>query len=91
MSKNIYVGNLSWSTSDADLKNMFAHYGTVTSAHVIEDRETGRSRGFGFVEMDAEGATKAISELNGTEIDGRTLKVNEAQPRENRPASRSRY
>ena len=91
LSKNIYVGNLSWSTSDADLKNMFAPYGTVTSAHVIEDRETGRSRGFGFVEMDAEGATKAISELNGTEIDGRTLKVNEAQPRENRPASRSRY
>jgi RNA recognition motif-containing protein len=91
LSKNIYVGNLSWSTSDADLKNMFAPYGTVTSAHVIEDRETGRSRGFGFVEMDAAGAAKAISELNGAEIEGRNLKVNEAQPRENRPASRSRY
>ncbi|HCU68797.1 MAG TPA: RNA-binding protein [Desulfomicrobium sp.] len=91
MSKNIYVGNLSWSTSDADLKNMFTPYGNVTSAHVIEDRETGRSRGFGFVEMDDAGATKAISELNGADIEGRTLKVNEAQPRENRPAGRPRY
>ena len=91
LSKNIYVGNLSWSTSDADLKNMFAPYGTVTSAHVIEDRETGRSRGFGFVEMDDAGAAKAISELNGAEVGGRNLKVNEAQPRESRPASRSRY
>jgi RNA recognition motif-containing protein len=91
LSKNIYVGNLSWSTSDADLKNMFTPYGTVTSAHVIEDRETGRSRGFGFVEMDDAGAAKAISELNGTEVEGRNLKVNEAQPRESRPANRSRY
>lgn len=91
MSKNIYVGNLSWSISDADLKNMFAAYGTVTSAHVIEDRETGRSRGFAFVEMDDAGADKAIRELNGAEFDGRNLKVNEAQARENRPAGRPRY
>jgi RNA recognition motif-containing protein len=91
LSKNIYVGNLSWSTTDADLHAMFSQYGQVTSAHVIEDRETGRSRGFGFVEMDEEGARKSIQALNGTDCQGRTLKVNEAQPRESRPASRSRY
>lgn len=91
MSKNIYVGNLSWSTSDSDLQSMFSQYGQVTSAHVIEDRATGRSRGFGFVEMDAEGARKAIDALNGADFQGRNLKVNEAQPRESRPASRSRY
>jgi len=81
------VGNLSWSTSDSDLHAMFSQYGQVTSAHVIEDRETGRSRGFGFVEMDEEGARKSIQALNGTDCQGRSLKVNEAQPRE----SRSRY
>jgi hypothetical protein len=85
LSKNIYVGNLSWSTTDADLNTMFSQYGQVTSAHVIEDRETGRSRGFGFVEMDDEGARKSIQALNGTDCQGRTLKVNEAQPRESRP------
>ena len=85
MSKNIYVGNLSWSTSTADLNALFSQYGQVTSAHVIEDRDTGRSRGFGFVEMDDEGARKAIEALNGSDCQGRTLKVNEAQPRESRP------
>ena len=85
MSKNIYVGNLSWSTSDSDLRAMFSPYGEVSSAHVIEDRETGRSRGFGFVEMDDEAALKSIQALNGTDCQGRTLKVNEAKPRESRP------
>ena len=91
LSKNIYVGNLSWSTSDSDLHALFSQYGQVASAHVIEDRETGRSRGFGFVEMDEEGARKSIQALNGADYQGRNLKVNEAQPRESRPASRSRY
>lgn len=85
MSKNIYVGNLSWSTSDSDLRTMFSPYGEIRSAHVIEDRETGRSRGFGFVEMDDEAALKSIQALNGTDCQGRTLKVNEAKPRESRP------
>ena len=84
-SMNIYVGNLSWSTTDADLKSLFSQYGEVTSAHVIEDRATGRSRGFGFVAMDDEGARKAIQAVNGTDLQGRTLKVNESQPRESRP------
>jgi len=88
--KNIYVGNLPWSTTSNDLRDMFAQYGEVSSAHVIEDRETGRSRGFGFVEMDEEGALQSIQALNGSECQGRTLKVNEAQPRESRPA-RPRY
>ena len=85
MAKNIYVGNLPWSTTDEDLNDMFAQYGNVISARVIEDRMTGRSRGFGFVEMEDEGATQAINAMNGSEIQGRALKVNEAQPRERRP------
>jgi len=90
LSKNIYVGNLSWSTSDSDLHALFSQYGQVNSAHVIEDRETGRSRGFGFVEMDEEGARQSIEALNGADFQGRNLKVNEAQPRASRPA-RPRY
>jgi RNA recognition motif-containing protein len=90
LATNIYVGNLSWSTSNSDLQALFSQYGQVTSAHVIEDRETGRSRGFGFVEMDEEGARKSIQALNGADFQGRNLKVNEAQPRESRPA-RPRY
>lgn len=90
MATNIYVGNLSWSTTNSDLQALFSQYGQVTSAHVIEDRETGRSRGFGFVEMDEEGARSAIQALNGADLKGRNLKVNEAQPRESRPA-RPRY
>lgn len=81
----IYVGNLSFNTTNQDLSDVFAEVGTVTSANVIEDRETGRSRGFGFVEMASkEDGEKAIAELNGKEVDGRQLKVNEAKPQENR-------
>jgi len=90
LATNIYVGNLSWTTTNSDLQALFSQYGQVTSAHVIEDRETGRSRGFGFVEMDEEGARSAIQALNGADLKGRNLKVNEAQPRESRPA-RPRY
>jgi RNA recognition motif-containing protein len=82
---NIYVGNLSWSTTDADLSSLFSPFGQVSSAKVVEDRATGRSRGFGFVEMDDEGGRKAIQALNGTDLQGRNLKVNESQPRESRP------
>lgn len=81
----LYVGNLSFNTSASDLQNIFGEIGTVESANVIEDRETGRSRGFGFVEMasQAEGEN-AIAQLNGKEVDGRELKVNEAKPQEKR-------
>ncbi|MBX3290258.1 MAG: RNA-binding protein [Acidobacteria bacterium] len=81
----LYVGNLSFQTSNFDLQELFSSVGTVESATVVEDRETGRSRGFGFVEMASkEDGEKAIAELNGTEHNGRELKVNEAKPRENR-------
>ena len=80
----LYVGNLSFNTSNQDLLDLFGGVGTVSSANIIEDRETGRSRGFGFVEMEsqADGQT-AIEQLNGKEIDGRALKVNEAKPQNN--------
>jgi cold-inducible RNA-binding protein len=85
MSMKLYVGNLSFNTSNQDLNEIFAQIGTVETATVVEDRETGRSRGFGFVEMASkEEGEKAIAELNGKEVDGRELKVNEAKPRENR-------
>lgn len=81
----LYVGNISFKTTNQDLNDLFGSVGTVESANVIEDRETGRSRGFGFVEMASQAdGEKAISELNGKEIDGRTIKVNEAKPQENR-------
>jgi RNA recognition motif-containing protein len=81
----LYVGNLSFNTSNQDLSDLFASVGTVESANIIEDRETGRSRGFGFVEMASkEEGQNAISQLNGKEVDGRELKVNEAKPQENR-------
>jgi RNA recognition motif-containing protein len=83
MSKNIYVGNLSFSTTADDLREAFGQHGTVTSAQVVMDRETGRSRGFGFVEM-SDGGDAAIQALNGTEFQGRTLTVNEARPRTER-------
>ena len=82
--KKLYVGNLSWSTTDADLTEMFAQFGEVTSARVITDRETGRSRGFGFVELDDEGSEKAMKELDGQEFQGRNLRVNEAQEKPRR-------
>ena len=85
MSTKLFVGNLSFQTTSADLQEMFSQAGTVQSASVIEDRETGRSRGFAFVEMSTnDEAAAAISQFNGKEISGRALKVNEAKPRENR-------
>ncbi|MBL0144839.1 MAG: RNA-binding protein [Chitinophagaceae bacterium] len=80
---NIYVGNLSWSMTDDDLMNLFTQFGTVTSAKILKDKMNGRSKGFGFVEMeDAEAAKTAIANLNETEVQGRKLIVNESQPRE---------
>lgn len=83
MSKNLYVGNLPYGVTADDLREVFEQYGTVTRAHVVSDRETGRSRGFGFVEMD-NGADDAIEAMNGADFKGRTLTVNEARPREQR-------
>lgn len=85
---NIYVSNLSYAVNDGDLKELFEEYGVVSSAKVITDRETGRSRGFGFVEMpdDAE-SQKAIDELNQVEYDGKVINVNVAKPRTDRPAN----
>lgn len=81
----LYVGNLSFKTNTQDLEQLFAQVGTVESANIIEDRETGRSRGFGFVEMSSkEEGERAIEEFNGKEVDGRELKVNEAKPQESR-------
>jgi RNA recognition motif-containing protein len=88
MSKNIYVGNLSFQTTADDLIQLFGEHGTVTSAQIVNDRETGRSRGFGFVEM-SDGGDQAINALGGVEHQGRTLTVNEAKPREDRPRSGS--
>ncbi len=83
---NIYVGNLSYKMSDADLESVFAKFGEVKSAKVIMDRETGRSKGFGFVEMATDVAgNEAIESLNGSDVEGRSLRVNEARPREDRP------
>jgi RNA recognition motif-containing protein len=85
MAKNIYVGNLPFSTTDDELNDLFAPYGAVKAARVIKDRITERSRGFGFVEMENdEEADKAIAEVNGKDLDGRPLKVSEARPREDR-------
>lgn len=85
MSKNIFVGSLAWATTSEGLERAFSQYGTVTSAKVITDRETGRSKGFGFVEMES-GADEAINALNGSDLDGRQIVVNEARPREARPS-----
>ena len=84
--KRIYVGNLSWNATEQDLRELFSSVGEVHSVAVITDRDTGRSRGFGFVEMDDADAAKAINQLNGRELDSRALRVNEAQERERRPA-----
>jgi len=86
MSKKLYVGNLSWSTTEEEVRSSFEAFGEVSSVKLIEDRETGRPRGFGFVEMDDDGAIQAIKELDGKEFGGRNIKVNEARPREERPA-----
>ena len=85
MGKKLYVGNLSYRMTDSDLEQMFASHGSVSSAQVIMDRDTGRSKGFGFVEMASDqDAQAAITALNGKEIEGRTLTVNEARPKEDR-------
>lgn len=89
MATKLYVGNLSFQTSDWDLKEQFGQYGEVLSANIVTDRDTGRSRGFGFIEMSSdEDAQKAIQALNDQELDGRNLKVNEARPREDRKPRR---
>ena len=80
----LYVGNLSYNTTDATLNELFAAFGQVESARVITDRDSGTSKGFGFVEMSNSDAQKAMGALNGREIDGRAIRVNEAKPQENR-------
>lgn len=86
MATKLFVGSLSWNVNDDQLKDFFSQVGTVTSATVITDRETNRSKGFGFVEMSSEAEAKAaIEQLNGKELDGRAVTVNEARPREERP------
>lgn len=88
---NIFISNLSWGVNDNDLRELFAEYGEISSAKVIMDKFTGKSRGFGFVEMpDEDAAKKAIEELNQAEFDGKVINVNEAKPREDRPAGGSR-
>ncbi|MGE0104479.1 MAG: RNA recognition motif domain-containing protein [Blastocatellales bacterium] len=85
MSMKLYVGNLAFQTTSEELSDLFSQVGTVESASVVEDRDTGRSRGFGFVEMaTSEEGNAAIAEFNGKEVNGRSLTVNEARPRENR-------
>jgi len=84
MDKNIYVGNLPFSASETEVRELFEQYGAVSRVSLITDRETGRPRGFGFVEMAEEGADDAIRELDGTIMGGRNLRVNEARPREDR-------
>ena len=84
MTKKLYVGNLSFQTTESELDDLFAQAGEVESVRIITDRDTGRSRGFGFVEMNEENAEKAISQFNGQELDGRALTVNEARPQANR-------
>lgn len=86
MATKLFVGSLAWATNDDSLKDFFSAAGTVASANVIMDRESGRSKGFGFVEMSSdEEAKKAVEELNGKELDGRPIVVNEARPRAERP------
>ena len=92
MTMKLYVGNLSFQTSSDDLQQLFAQAGTVETASVVEDRDTGRSRGFGFVEMStSEEGQAAIQQFNGREIDGRALNVNEAKPREDRGGGRGGF
>ena len=91
MSNKLYVGNLSFRVTSEDLQEYFGAAGTVDSANVVMDRETGRSRGFGFVEMaDEDSANNAIAQFNGQEYDGRNIVVNEARPREDRGSSNNR-
>src|SRR5262245_49879531 len=91
MGKRIYVGNLSYQTTENDLTNLFEQVGQVESVNIITDRDTGRSKGFAFVEMSNEDAEKAIAQFNGAEVNGRALTVNEARPREDRSGGRGGY
>ena len=92
MAKKIYVGNISFTTSEDQLSDLFAQYGTVISSNIITDRYSGRSRGFGFVEMEeADAADAAVSALNGQEFDGRALRVNEANSRPRRSDNDNSY
>ena len=89
---NIFIAGLSYKVNDADLSSLFEEYGVISSAKVVVDRQTGRSKGYGFVEMDDnESASKAVAELNGAEYDGRTISVSEARPREERPQQRRSF
>lgn len=85
MSRTLYVGNLPWATNEADLTDLFTPYGNVVSSRIITDKETGRSRGFGFVEVDDGDADKMIDTMNGADIGGRQIVVNEAKPKQGRP------
>jgi RNA recognition motif-containing protein len=91
MTKRIFVGNLSYQTTESDLTDLFEQAGEVESATIITDRDTGRSKGFAFIEMGRESADKAIAQFNGTELKGRSLTVNEARPREDRSSNRGGY
>jgi len=92
MSKKLYVGNLAFGVTDSTLEQLFAAHGSVRSAQVIMDRDTGRSKGFGFVEMDNDQeAQAAIAALNGTQVDGRAINVNEARPKTEGGGGRRRY
>ena len=91
MAKRIYVGGLPYSFGDQDLENLFAAHGAVVSATVISDKYSGQSKGFGFVEMEDADANAAINTLNGTNVSGRSITVNEAKPREDRPRSGGGY
>jgi RNA recognition motif-containing protein len=86
VANNLYVGNMAFSTTEETLRELFGQYGTVTKAQLVMDRETGRPRGFAFIEM-SDGGDQAIAALNGSQVDGRPLTVNEAKPREERPRS----
>jgi cold-inducible RNA-binding protein len=86
VANNLYVGNMAFSTTEATLRELFSQYGTVTKAQLVMDRETGKPRGFAFIEM-SNGGDQAIAALNGSQLDGRSLTVNEAKPREERPRS----
>ena len=85
MSRTLYVGNLPWATNEGDLAEMFTPHGNVISSRIITDKETGRSRGFGFVEVADEDADKMIDAMNGSEVGGRQIVVNEAKPKQGRP------
>jgi len=88
MTMSLYVGNLPWSATEEQIQNLFAEYGNVISVKLVTDRDTGRARGFGFVEMEADDARKAVSALDGAEYEGRNLRVNEAEKKEKRPPRR---